>query len=544
MSYFIKLLRNDNLFATHELAIEGIKAKLGNINDGEICAASYGTGWGESKTIFAIKRKEGGYTIFDNENASASAAKAIEALDSDKNGASADNKVNVQVVQVDGKIETVTVTTSDIASAALLGAKDDASTAETAFGKIKKIEEGQAGAITAAIAELDSVVGATAADGNAVSVLTGITQEDGKLTGKTEVKLASVAKTGSAEDVSTEAIAGSEEQVAVEGTNVKAQIGNIAKALKNVSKNSAKYKVVSIEGSELTALGTNVKEAYKVVSYTGEWDSATDKADAGSPIKIYKDSTLKEAKFEDQKLKLTYILANGEESPVEVDMTSLVLDTEVENGIQNVGGKLSLKVDTASESFLTAGADGVKLSGVQTAIDDAVKNAKVGGEYEKTTYSVPFEAKVEQATAHVTKDDKVHEAFKKVEKTIGLLTDEVLANEKVTAEAINKVAQSTGIIKEGDIIGYVKVAYANYIADAVSVHDATVKLDKKLKEAVDGSSNALTGVSAGNNAITVGDKASDKSQTVSLKLDPDATNALSITQNGLMLSNVIDCGTY
>lgn len=58
-----------------------------------------------------------------------------------------------------------------------------------------------AGAAEDAIKELDSSVSATAADGNAYSVLTGITQTDGKLTAKNEVKLAAIAKTGNVNDL-------------------------------------------------------------------------------------------------------------------------------------------------------------------------------------------------------------------------------------------------------------------------------------------------------------------------------------------------------
>ena len=56
-------------------------------------------------------------------------------------------------------------------------------------------------AISAAVADLDSSVTATAESDNQVRVLTGITQEDGKLTNKTEVKLAAIAKTGNVNDL-------------------------------------------------------------------------------------------------------------------------------------------------------------------------------------------------------------------------------------------------------------------------------------------------------------------------------------------------------
>lgn len=62
-------------------------------------------------------------------------AKAIEALNADvtsNNG----THVNVQVVESAGKVTTVAVTETDIASAALLGTVDDTSAKNTAFGKI------------------------------------------------------------------------------------------------------------------------------------------------------------------------------------------------------------------------------------------------------------------------------------------------------------------------------------------------------------------------------------------------------------------------
>ena len=57
------------------------------------------------------------------------------------------------------------------------------------------------GKITNAINALDSSVSATAESGNQVSVLTGVTQASGKLTAKTEVKLAAIAKTGNVNDL-------------------------------------------------------------------------------------------------------------------------------------------------------------------------------------------------------------------------------------------------------------------------------------------------------------------------------------------------------
>ena len=71
-------------------------------------------------------------------------------------------------------------------------------------------------------------------------------------------------------------------------------------------------------------------------------------------------------------MKYVCTLADGKEKTVYVDMSKLVDQAEVEKGIQAIDGKLSIKIAEGNESdFLTVDANGLKLSGVQTAIDTA-----------------------------------------------------------------------------------------------------------------------------------------------------------------------------
>ena len=71
-------------------------------------------------------------------------------------------------------------------------------------------------------------------------------------------------------------------------------------------------------------------------------------------------------------MKYVYTLADGTEKTVYVDMSKLVDQAEVEKGIQAIDGKLSIKLAEGNEAgFLTVDANGLKLSGVQTAIDTA-----------------------------------------------------------------------------------------------------------------------------------------------------------------------------
>ena len=140
------------------------------------------------------------------------------------------------------------------------------------------------------------------------------------------------------------------------------------------------YQTVKLTDEEVTAIGdVNVKEAYKVVSVNKEGTKTT----VGDVIKIYNDSSLvsidytetDDKKNKGQFLKYVYTLADGNEATVYVDMSKLVDQAEVEKGIQAIDGKLSIKVAEGNEAdFLTVDANGLKLSGVQAAIDTA-KNA-------------------------------------------------------------------------------------------------------------------------------------------------------------------------
>jgi hypothetical protein len=357
MAKILQLKRNATLYVGHAAALSALQTKLAaETYVGEPIIVRYKTSAdsNDERILLGIVGADGKYEIFDNNATSSEISDAIAALDSVQTSTDGTN-VQVKVTEVDGKITDVNITTDN---------------------SINNTD------LTNAINALDSSVDATAADGNQYFVLTGVTETNGKLTEKTEVKLAAVAKTGVASDVANDAIVASATKVAVSGTNVHDQIDSIAETMKSIQDNAAKYKVVKLTTAEVTALGdTNVKEAYKVMSYTGDWDTATDKMQVGDTIKIYKDQTLKSASFDNQTLTLTYILADGSESSVDIDMSSLILETEVENGIQAINHKLSVKIDSESgkvttsagqnQTVLSTGANGVKVANIQEAIDYA-----------------------------------------------------------------------------------------------------------------------------------------------------------------------------
>lgn len=171
-------------------------------------------------------------------------------------------------------------------------------------------------------------------------------------------------------------------------TDVQGAIKELDAAIYGINQANLTYKTVKLTAEEVADLNDeNVKEAYKVVSV----DIDGKDTQVGDTIKIYKDSSLIEVDFVDTKpaeteggeatagqfLKYTYILANGKEDIVYVDMSTLIEQSEVENGIQNNSGKLSIKIDTEGNetdgaetpnAFLTVDAKGLKISGIKDEI--------------------------------------------------------------------------------------------------------------------------------------------------------------------------------
>lgn len=646
MSNFIRVLRNGQIFGGRAEAISGLQEKLANLQDGEICIASYGPNWGEAKTILGVVRvktvdnvTKRSYTIFDNEDIAGIVAK-IQELDATVRGnltandaVETDKHVGVKVVEADGKLTSVTVVESDIASAKLLGTKDDTKDADTAFGRIKAEAAARDTAITDAIAALDGTVAATAESNNQYSVLTGVTQTDGKLAGKTEVTLAAVAKTGLASDVATTAIGGDTTHVAVAGTNVSDQITDIAATLKGVQnsiaeakENDLKYTTHKLSETEVTALGdVNVKEAYQIFAYTGTWNATGNKGtQVGETIKIYKDSAIKEIYLGSEadtinktsgkitkvtpteanlRLNYAYMKADGTYEMVKIDVANFLRESEFGNGLQVNSGKVSVKLAEGSEAFLTVDDKGVKLSGVQTAINTAIEGldatVKSTGNDNVTVNVTEVDGVVTGVTV-TTKGLALDNAVVKNVTVNGVNADVASNNATVTIDGTDiavanstetydptvysapfegkvgtnhiatgdtvaaafKKTENTISVLADEVIANEKVTTASVskLAQSVGTIDKdgvigyTPKTDAnyiskatsvhdatvKLDAAINNvASSALTSV-AGSEAITV-----SEGKTVSLKLDAVKTdNALVIKTDGLYLSKVWDCGEY
>ena len=286
------------------------------------------------------------------------------------------------------------------------------------------------------------------------------------------------------------------------------------------------YKVVKLTEEQIKTLtdAANIKEAYEVVSVANE-DKARLETRKGEVIKIYKDSALKSIAYvkdngkkkdtegykEGQFLKYVYTLANGDEETVYVDMSELVDQAEVENGIQAINGKLSVKIDDTGEDFLTVSTDGVKLSGVQNAIDK-VKNEVIGG---ATTVTLKgLEGKIEELD---TKVQKAHTVVN--EKTTGHITVTVADSDDSTHKVVT--------VDENDIAS--KEALDKEVARAEGKEQELLNKIGSIESAVAGKFNVI-----GSNYINVEDK------TVTQEGDKGSIRQFTITAKGLATSAALD----
>ena len=79
---------------------------------------------------------------------------------------------------------------------------------------------------------------------------------------------------------------------------------------------------------------------------------------------------------------ISYILADGTYKLAKLDYSKFLEETEFSNGLEVNNHKIYVKVDQLSENFLSVSSAGVKLTGVQNAINTAVDAERVAREAE------------------------------------------------------------------------------------------------------------------------------------------------------------------
>lgn len=145
-------------------------------------------------------------------------------------------------------------------------------------------------------------------------------------------------------------------------------LGELEDRIEELSADAKEYHLVKVT----TGLSAEIKEEYYLADAEGN--------QSGDTISVPKDSHIVEINYitdsgdpHYQNLEYVYIDVCGATKTEYVDMSQLILEQEFASGITSTDGVAHGVVDPASEDFLTVGADGFKLSGVQDAIDDAVE---------------------------------------------------------------------------------------------------------------------------------------------------------------------------
>lgn len=170
---------------------------------------------------------------------------------------------------------------------------------------------------------------------------------------------------------------------------------------------------------------------------------------------------------------------------INLDVTSLIDVYTAGNGISVTGKVIAAKLDGSTEAFLTVDAGGIKLSGVQNAINTA---------------------------------------------------------QQTVQNAIDKVESSVGLGTDGTFTAPVGATYVN---DATSVMDAITQLDTQAKanaDAIDAVKDAAISVVAGN-GINVSGEGTEKTITAVAK-PSDPMIEVSAEGIGMKADAVFDCGTY
>ena len=356
----IQLFRNSIIKTGRQAAIDALEAQKASVPDGGLILARYSKDGTENgvKTLLAIVRNSGSanadLTIIDVEGAAENLQNAINNISREK--VSEEGKAITSIRQENG---VVFVEFGGVAAANVSVADtSDKFTATNVEGALLEIKNSLDNAIGTGGTVEEQIT-------NAINGISGTTEiTDGKVItaiSQTKGKVSVSTATLGADNVSASEITDDGTKVAVTGNNVKAQIESLATSIKTVESGKT-YTISAVTSSE-----ANVKEAFALVDGSG--------TQAGATIKIYKDSSLKSVALNGQMLNFTYILADGSESTVGVDVSTFLAESEFKDGLEVVDGIVKVKKDASSEDFLSVSESGVKLDGVQAAINTAAAAA-------------------------------------------------------------------------------------------------------------------------------------------------------------------------
>ena len=506
MAFTLQLKRHVN-YENKGAALAGLKAYLANAAVGEPAIATYGGGEiiDPEKVLFGIKGAED-YTIFDYEAIPADVQAALDAIKGegyDEDGTYATLKAIADALTI--------INGADTVEGSIAKAKKDAK--DYADGKVAALDftdAAVAGQFVDSVSETDGVVSVTrkpitsndksvvlnTANGVDLSVnIDGTTiLRDGE-TGKLSVASAALVQYVGADAIKVSEVQDGNKTISLAiNTNDKVLTQNADGLLTNINltwDKTAGLKLIGKGGTEIAVI-----PAADFIKDGMLEDVELKAASVEEPVGEATTGTF---------LVFTFNTDAGKEV-INLDVTSLIDVYTAGNGLQLDSKAFSVKLDAANEAFLTVGADGLKLSGVQTAIDGAVSTAKT-----------ELQGKIDT-----------------VEASVGLSADG--AHVATSGNYTSGASTIAGEIAALD-------AQVKKNADAIAAETTrATAAEQALQKAIDAVEGAAISVVAGNGISVTGDGTAKTIAAVVKADDP----VIEVTAAGIGVKEdaVIDCGTY
>lgn len=217
-----------------------------------------------------------------------------------------------------------------------------------------------------------------------------------------------------------------------EDNKIKGDIVTITSKIDGLSDKNKSNVVNVIKVSD--NLPATIRERYKFVK--------SDNTELEQTIDIYKDSSLMNVELQevDNKkcLVFTYILEDGTEKNITLDVEQLLIESEFQDGLSGVSEdgviRVKVKIDDSSEEYLTVSKNGVKLSGINAKFNKTSK--RIG---ELNTKIETETTNREQGITDV--NNRISDTNANVElKADKTYVDEELAK-KATNDALNKLTE-------------------------------------------------------------------------------------------------------
>ena len=255
-----------------------------------------------------------------------------------------------------------------------------------------------------------------------------------------------------------------------------------------------------------------------------------------SDADFVKDSVLEDVEYSPitQEIIFTWKTVDGETKTDAVSVADFVQVYTAGNGLDLNSNQFSVKIDGESESFLTVGANGVKLAGVQTAIDTAKQAAidDAATKYATTGALSQLETDLDTRLDVLEAIDHTLYATKKELAPVKQTADNAAAKVETLEDKIEEITSVGG---EPNVIDYIKVNGTILEAEK----DAEGKSTKTVNVIVPTKFSDLTDNSGFDARITAAKTQADKGVTDAAAADAKAVkNAEDIGKHETRIGNL------